>query len=200
MLKSVLLAGLLLTSVASFAQTWSVDKAHTRVGFTTTHLMISEVDGYFKTFDAKITAAKPDLSDAVVEMTADVNSVDTNNDRRDGDLRSERFFDVAKYPTLTFKSTSFKKVEGKKYKMMGDLTIHGVTKPVMFDVTMNGPVTMDNPRGKQEKAGFKVAGTIKRSDFNVGAALPLAVVSDEIELKANAEFSKDAPAGAAATK
>lgn len=196
MRKLFTLAGLLLTSVASFGQTWSIDKAHSRLGFTTTHLMISEVDGYFKTFDAKITAAKPDLSDAVVELTADANSVDTNTERRDNDLRSERFFDVAKYPMLTFKSTSLQKVEGKKYKLMGNLTMHGVTKPVTLDVTMNGPVTMDSPRGKQDKLGVKVTGMIKRSDFNIGAALPVAVVAEDVEIKANAEFSKDAPAGA----
>jgi polyisoprenoid-binding protein YceI len=178
-----------LAPFAAYAQTWTVDKAHTKVGFTVTHLMLSEVDGNFKTFDAKITATKPDLSDAVFELTADINSVDTDNDRRDGHLKSPDFFDAAKYPTLSFKSTSFKKVEGKKYKAMGDLTMHGVTKPVTLDVTMNGPVTNETPRGKQDKVGFKVAGVIKRSDFGVGSS-STAVVSEEVEIKANAEFNK----------
>jgi polyisoprenoid-binding protein YceI len=187
---------LLLTPVIAFlaltaqAQTWTVDKAHSRVGFTVTHLMLSEVDGNFKTFDAKITSSKPDLSDAVFDLTADVSSINTDNERRDGDLKSEKWFDAAKYPTLTFKSTSFKKVEGKKYKATGDLTMHGVTKPVTLDVIMNGPVTNESPRGKTEKVGFKVTGALKRSDFGVGTNVPVAVASDEIELKANGEFAK----------
>jgi polyisoprenoid-binding protein YceI len=179
-----------LASLSTYAQTtWAMDKAHSKLGFTVTHLALTEVDGNFKTFDAKVTANKPDLSDASFELTADVNSISTDNERRDNHLKSPDFFDVAKYPTLTFKSKSFQKVEGKKYKLTGDLTMHGVTKPVTLDVTMNGPVTMENPRGKQEKAGFKMAGTIKRSDFSVGT-IPTAVVGDEVEIKANGEFTK----------
>jgi len=171
------------------AQTWAVDKSHSKVGFTVTHLMLSEVDGNFKTFDAKVTAAKPDLSDAVFDLTADVNSINTDNDRRDGHLKSPDFFDAAKYPTLTFKSKSFTRVEGKKYKATGDLTMHGITKPVTLDVVMTGPVTNESPRGKQEKVGFKVTGLIKRSDFSLGT-IPVTVVSDEVELKAAGEFTK----------
>lgn len=176
---------------SAYAQTnWAVDKAHAKVGFTVTHLMLTDVDGNFKNFDAKITASKPDLSDAVVELTADVNSINTDNERRDGHLKSPDFFDATQFPTLTFKSTSFQKVEGKNYKMVGNLTMHGVTKPVTLDAVLTGPVTMENPRGKQEKAGLKVSGTLKRSDFNLGAKTPTAVVSDEVELKAAGEFAK----------
>ncbi|RYC71449.1 YceI family protein [Spirosoma sordidisoli] len=178
-----------LFAFAAQAQTWAVDKSHSKVGFTVTHLMLSEVDGNFKTFDAKVTAAKPDLSDAVFDLTADVNSINTDNDRRDGHLKSPDFFDAAKYPTLTFKSKSFTKVEGKKYKAVGDLTMHGITKPVTLDVVMTGPVTNESPRGKQEKVGFKVTGLIKRSDFSLGT-IPVTVVSDEVELKAAGEFTK----------
>lgn len=193
-MKSLFLtAALLAASFATYAQTWSVDKAHAKVGFSVTHMMLSEVEGNFKTFDAKITATQPDFSDAVVEMTADVNSINTDNSRRDEHLKGPDFFDAAKYPTLTFKSKSFQKVDGKKYKMTGDLTMHGVTQPITLDVTLTGPVTMDSPKGKQEKAGFKITGTLKRSDFKIGNA-PVAVIGDEIELKANAEFSKQASA------
>lgn len=180
----------LLFALTAYAQqTWNVDKSHAKVGFTVTHLLLSEVDGNFKTFDAKITTSKPDLSDAVFEMTADVNSIDTDNERRDGHLKSPDFFDAAKYPALTFKSTSFKKVEGKKYKIAGDLTMHGVTKPVTLDAVLSGPVVMENPRGKQEKAGLKVSGTLNRMDFGVGKSGG-AVVSEEVEIRANAEFAK----------
>lgn len=179
----------LLTVSAANAQTWAVDKAHSKVGFSVTHLMLSEVDGNFKTFDAKIISAKPDLSDAMIELTADINSINTENDRRDGHLKSPDWFDAAKYPTLTFKSTSFKKVDGKKYSLTGDLTMHGVTKPVTLDAVLTGPVTMENPRGKQEKAGLKISGTLKRSDFGVGSS-STAVVSEEVEIKAAGEFVK----------
>ena len=186
----------LLTLSASYAQTWTADKAHAKVGFTVTHLMLSEVDGNFKTYDAKITATKPDLSDAVFELTADINSINTDNDRRDGHLKSPDWFDATQYPTLTFKSTSFQKVADKKYKLTGDLTMHGVTKPVTLDAVLTGPVTMDSQRGKQDKAGLKISGTIKRSDFGVGSG-STAVVSDEIELKAAGEFVKQGDAQAA---
>lgn len=180
----------LLFGMSAFAQqTWTVDKAHAKVGFTVTHLMLADVDGNFKNFDAKITASKPDLSDAVFDLTADVNSISTDNERRDGHLKSPDFFDAATYPTLTFKSTSFQKVDGKKYKINGNLTMHGVTKPVTLDAVLTGPVTMENPRGKQEKAGLKVSGTIKRTDFGVGKPGG-AVVSEEVEIKANGEFAR----------
>lgn len=190
-MKTTLLSvAALLTVSATYAQTtWNADKAHSRVGFTVTHLLLSEVDGNFKTFDAKMTASKPDLSDAVIDLTADVSTINTENERRDGDLKSDKYFDVAKFPTLTFKSTSFQKVEGKKYKVMGNLMMHGITKPITLDAVLTGPVVMENSRGKQEKAGLKITGTIKRSDFSVGT-IPVAVVSDEIELKANGEFVK----------
>ncbi len=179
----------LFTISSTYAQTWTVDKAHAKVGFTVTHLMLSDVDGNFKTFDAKLTSAKPDLSDAVIEVSAEVTSVNTDNERRDGHLKSPDFFDAVKFPTLTFKSTSFKKVEGKKYKVTGDLTMHGVTRPVTLDAVLTGPVTLDNPRGKQEKAGLKISGILKRSDFGVGSS-STAVVSDEVEIKAAGEFVK----------
>ncbi|GAB3931769.1 YceI family protein [Larkinella terrae] len=188
MKKVTLFTAFLFASVATFAQTWKLDKAHAKVGFTVTHLLVSEVDGNFKTFDATLTSSKPDFSDAVVELTADVNSIDTDNERRDSDLKSDKFFDAAKFPTLTFKSKTFQKVEGKKYKVTGDLTMHGVTKPVTLDVTLNGPI--QHPMSKKDVAGFKITGEIKRSDFGIGPNMTTAVVSDEIALRANAEFGK----------
>ncbi|MVM33525.1 polyisoprenoid-binding protein [Spirosoma sp. HMF4905] len=190
-MKSILFTvACLITLSTSYAQTWAVDKAHSGVGFTVTHNLLSEVDGKFKTFDASITSAKADLSDAVFTFSADVNSISTDNERRDNHLKSPDFFDAAKFPTLTFKSTSFKKTEGKQYSLTGDLTMHGVTKPVTLAVTMNGPITAKGMGGKeQEKAGFKVTGTLKRSDFGVGT-IPVVVVSDEIELKVTGEFTK----------
>jgi polyisoprenoid-binding protein YceI len=183
------LLAVLLIAGSTFAQTWSVDKGHAKLGFNVTHLLLSEVDGSFKTFDAKITSSKDDFSDAVVELTSDVNSIDTDVENRDKHLKGPDFFDAEKFPTITFKSTSFKKVEAKKYKLAGNLTIHGVTKPVELDVTLNGPVV--HPYNKKNVVGLKATGVIKRSDFGIGAGTPGAVVSDEVNIVANAEFFKD---------
>jgi polyisoprenoid-binding protein YceI len=187
MKKTILLALALFASVATFAQDWTLDKAHSKLSFTVTHLMISEVDGGFKNFDAKLTSSKADLSDAVFELTAQVNSISTDNERRDGHLKSPDFFDAEKFPTLTFKSTSFTKVEGKKYKLVGDLTMHGVTKKVTLDAILNGPV--ENGRTKKPMIGIKVSGSINRIDFGVGKSGP--TVSDEVELRAAGEFNKN---------
>ena len=188
MKKVTLFAALLLTSAAAFAQTWTNDKAHSKLAFTVTHLMLSEVDGSFRNFDVKMTSSKDDYTDAQIDLTADVNSVYTNEDKRDGHLKSPDFFDAAKYPTLTFKSTGIQKLGGNKYKLMGNLTMHGVTKPVTLDATITPATT--HPMNKKTVAGFKVSGEVKRSDFTVGT-IPVAVVSDEIALRAGGELVKN---------
>jgi polyisoprenoid-binding protein YceI len=175
-------------SLASFAQTWTLDPAHSKLGFSVTHMMISDVDGAFTNFEAKITSSKEDFSDAVIELTADANSVSTDNEKRDAHLKTEDFFDVAKYKSLTFKSKSVQKVADNKYKVTGDLTLHGVTKPVTLDATLRG--TTVNPMSKKTVAGFKVTGTIKRSDFSFGTKFPNAMLSEEVTLTANTEFIK----------
>lgn len=189
MKKATIIAALLISSAATFAQTWSVDKAHSRLGFNVTHLTVAELGGTFNSIDAKITSSKEDFTDAVIELTADVNSINTDNEQRDGHLKSPDFFDAGKYPTLTFKSTSFKKVSGKKYKLNGDLTMHGVTKPVVLDVVFNGTTT--NPMSKKTIAGFTITGKIKRSDFGIAASMPAAMLGDEVALQASTEFAKD---------
>ncbi|MBD2700842.1 YceI family protein [Spirosoma sp. BT702] len=187
MKKATFFAALLCSSVGAFAQNWTLDKAHSNLGFSVTHMMLAEVDGKFQNFDVKMTSSKDDFSDAQIDLTADVNSINTNQDRRDTHLKSPDFFDAAKYPTLSFKSKSITKVGGNKYKLAGDLTMHGVTKPVTLDAVINGPVT--NPQNKKVKAGFKVTGEVKRADFALGGA-PTAVVSDEIAIRASGELDK----------
>ena len=178
-----------LVTLNASAQTWTADKAHSKLGFSITHLMVSDVEGSFKNFTSTITSAKADFSDAVIELTADVNSVNTEDDKRDGHLKSADFFDAAKYPALTFKSTSVKKVSANKYKVGGLLTLHGVTKPVVLDATLRGTTT--NPQSQKTIAGFKVTGTIKRADYALGTKYPAAMLSDEIALVANTEFVKN---------
>lgn len=180
-----ILAALVLISASALAQTWSVDKAHAKLGFGITHLMISEVDGNFKSYEASITSSKDDFSDAVFQISADIDSIDTGHKGRDKDLRSEGYFDAVKFPKLAFKSTSITKGEGNKYKLVGDLTIKGVTKSVEMDVVINGPV---DRRGKKV-IGLKVAGMFKRTDFGVGKPGG-AMVSEEVLIIANGEFVK----------
>ena len=176
-------------SLASFAQTWTLDPAHSKLGFSITHMMISDVDGAFTNFEAKITSSKEDFSDAVIELTADANSVSTDNEKRDGHLKTEDFFDVAKYKTVTFKSKSVQKVGDNKYKVTGDLTLHGVTKPIVLTATVVG--TAVHPQSKKELVGLKVSGVIKRSDFGIGAGFPAPMLGDEVTIAGDFEFVKE---------
>jgi polyisoprenoid-binding protein YceI len=192
MKKLILFVALISTGLLAFkpiASSWSVDNAHSKLGFEITHLMLTDIEGSFKNVESKITSSKADFSDAVVELTADVNSVNTDNEKRDAHLVGADFFDAEKYPKLTFKSTSFKKVGNNKYKVNGNLSFHGVTKPVTLDATLKGINV--NAQTKKETAGFKVTGTIKRSDFNFGTKYPTAMLSDEVTLNANTQFVKN---------
>ncbi len=188
MKKITLSAAVLLLSTMVFAQTkWVVNKAHARLGFTVSHLAVSDVDGNFKKFDATLTSSKPDFSDAVFEVSADVSSINTDNDNRDNDLRSDHYFDAAKYPTLTFMSKSITKTGDKTYKLTGDLTMHGVTKTVSLDMAVTG--TGKNMQNQKPIAGFKVTGTINRTDFGVGH-VPAAMVGGNVEIRAVGEFDQ----------
>ena len=169
---------------------WQIDQSHSNVKFTVTHMVVSEVEGSFKKFDGTIEHSQPDLSDAKVTFTVDVNSVDTDNEKRDGHLRSDDFFNAEKYPQMKFESTSFTPVSGKKYKMVGNLTIREVTKPVTFDVTYNGSIT----NGGKSKAGFKATTTINRFDYNLkwdrATEAGSLVVDKDVIVSVNAEFDK----------
>ncbi len=173
----------------TYAQTWSSDKSHSKLGFSVSHLMLSDVDGNFKNFNLKVTAPKDGFQDAVVELTANVNTINTEDETRDKHLQGADFFDAEKYPTLTFKSKSFKLNKKKKGLIVGDLTIRGVTKTITLTVTYNGSGI--HPYSKKTVAGFKVKGAFKRSDFGIGTGTPNAVVGDDITLDANIEIAKD---------
>lgn len=178
-----------LLSTSLFAQTtWNVDKPHAKLTFTTTHLGISDVAGLFKTFDASIVTSEEDFSDAVFELTVDVASIDTEVEMRDNHLRSADFFNVEKYPKMTYKSTSIKKAGKDKYKLTGELTLHGITKPVTMDLWYRG--TIENPQSQALTSGFQLTGTLKRSDFNIGPDFPAPMISDEVGIKADGEFVK----------
>ncbi|SEM73527.1 Polyisoprenoid-binding protein YceI [bacterium A37T11] len=167
---------------------WKNDPPHSQLGFTVTHLGISDISGTFNDFTATIDAQKPDFSDAKFELKAKVASIDTRVEQRNTHLKSPDFFDAEKYPELTFTSTSINSTGGKTFKLTGDLTIHGVTKTVTFDGVYRG--TIDNPMSKKPSAGFSISGIIKRSDFKLGEKFPDAMVSDEVRVKADGEFAQ----------
>jgi len=187
MKKIILFLALVLLNSSMFAQTtWKVDPNHSKLAFSTIHLGISEVDGLFKKFDVSIESNKEDFSDAVIDLTVDIASIDTEIEKRDNHLRSEDFFDAINYPKMTFKSTSIQEVEKNKYKLNGDLTLHGITKPVTMDLWYRG--TVENPKDKSKISGFQLTGSINRSDFNIGSKFPEPLLSDAVKIKADGEF------------
>ncbi|SEJ42667.1 Polyisoprenoid-binding protein YceI [Dyadobacter koreensis] len=179
---------LTVASLTTFAQTWKSDKAHSQLKFDITHLGISTVSGAFTDFDATINATKPDFSDATFTLTAKTASINTGVEKRNEHLKSADFFDAAANPEITFKSTSFKKVSESKYQLTGNLTMHGVTKPVSLDFIYRGTVT--NPMNKKAVAGFRATGTIKRSDFGIGPKFEAPMLSEEVIITADGEFGQ----------
>lgn len=182
----IILAAFFVLTSFGLQSAWNNDDAHSQLSFTVKHLGIADVTGNFTDFDASIQSTKEDFSDAVVELTAKVNSINTRVEARDNHLKSADFFDAAKYPTLHFKSTQLKKAAKNKYKLTGNLTMHGVTKPVTLQMIYNGKVV--NAMNKKPTAGFQVTGTIKRSDFAIGNGFPAPMISDEVKIKADGEF------------
>jgi polyisoprenoid-binding protein YceI len=176
-----------LSTTISAQTTWEADKAHSQVSFGITHLTISEVEGRFNEFDAAIEAEKEDFSDAKYTVEISVPSIDTGIERRDSHLKSADFFDAEKYPKMTFVSTSSEKVGEGKYRVAGDLTFHGITKPVTLDVWHRGTITNQNG---ELVSGFEITGDVSRSDFNLGPDFPEAVLSDKVIIDVDAEFKK----------
>lgn len=158
-----LAASLLASSALAETTDWTLDPAHSHIGFSVPHLMISEVEGQFKTYSAKVQLDEADLTKSQVEFTGEVASLDTENAERDKHLKSPEFFDAAKFPQLTFKSSKITKA-GKGYKLKGQLTVHGVTKDVTLDATVSQAIK--NPWGKQVRA-VKITGKLKRSDYGL---------------------------------
>ena len=189
MKKLILAAAVLATFsfTANEVANWGIDSSHSRMGFTFNHQGIAEMQGEFKKVDVQITASAADFSDASIVLTAQANSVYTGSEGRDQHLQAPDFLDAAQFPTITFKSSSMKKVGEKDYVVSGELTMHGVTKPVELKARHNA--TIQTKQGV-DVAGFKVTGTIKRTDFGVGASFPSAVASDEMQVNADIEISR----------
>lgn len=190
MKKFILMTAVMLLALAAEAQTtWTNDPQHSRLGFVVKHLMISEVDGRFADFNATVTTSKPDYSDAKITLTAKVASINTDVEARDAHLKTADFFDAAKYPTLTFKSTKLVKQSAKKGYIYGNLTFHGITKPIKLDATFFGKVV--NPMNEHVTAGFQIKGILKRTDYNLGPKFPELMIGNDVRIIANVEFSPD---------
>lgn len=174
---------------ALHAQTkWAVDKSHTDIRFTATHMVISEVDGEFKDFDGTVTSQSEDFDGAKVEFIAQVASINSDNERRDNHLKGDDFFNAEAHPTLSFKGAIQK--DADKYFLVGDFTMRGTTKAIKFDVKYNGSI--DTRRGK--KAGFKITGMVNRFDYGLKFDRTLEsgglVVSEEIQITCNVELNE----------
>jgi polyisoprenoid-binding protein YceI len=176
-----------------FAQSgkWALDRVHSGITFSVAHMVIAEATGRFDDFTLNVLSDKEDFSDAKIDVVIKVASVNTDNKRRDDHLRTSEFFDAAQYPEIIFKSREMKPVGDKKYKLLGDFTMKGVTKPIELDVRFGGFIK--DKQGKM-RAGFKVTGVINRQDYGVKWNSLLdnggATVGDEVELRANLELVK----------
>lgn len=194
-LKQTAIAALLVVSWSFNAQTnWKVDGSHSKLGFSVTHLMVSETEGKFKVYEGTVSSkSEMDFTDAKIEFSIDVNSINTDDEKRDGHLKSADFFDVEKFPKMTFKATSMKagKIKGT-YDLEGDLTMHGVTKKVKL-TAIGASKTVKDPWGNTKYA-FKITGKLNRVDYGLkwNAALEAGgvVVSEDVKIDCTIELNK----------
>jgi polyisoprenoid-binding protein YceI len=170
---------------------YKIDAAHSEIKFQVRHMMITNVTGTFLQFDATMDSEKPDFSDANISFEADINSITTNQEQRDGHLKSADFFDATNHPKLTFTSTGIDKVDDNDFKLHGNITLRGVTRPITLDVEYGGTAT--DGYG-QTKSGFEMKGKINRKDFGLNwSALTEAgglVVSDDVKLLMQVQMIK----------
>jgi polyisoprenoid-binding protein YceI len=187
--RSLAIALLALPAFALAADAWNLDGPHSQTSFTVKHLLISKVRGEFTKTTAKVILDEADVTRSTVEASIEVASITTRDEKRDAHLKSPDFFDAAKFPTITFKSTKVEKA-GEGLKVTGDLTIRGVTKSVALDVT--GPTAeIKDPWGLSRR-GVSATTKINRKDFGVSYG-PDAVVSDAVTITIDAELVKEAP-------
>ena len=171
-------------SLGELSGTWTLDPAHTRIGFVARHAMVTKVRGSFNDFDATVVVDGDDIARSRAEVIIRTASIDTRNEQRDGHLRSNDFLALEEYPTITFSSTGVERVDDETYRVTGDLTVRGVTRPVIVDFEYQGAAT--DPFGNF-RIGFEGSTTISRKDFGItwNAALETGgvLVSDKIVLE-----------------
>ncbi|HEU5140494.1 MAG TPA: YceI family protein [Bacillales bacterium] len=173
---------------------WKVDPAHSSLDFSVKHMMISKVKGTFHDFGASVEADPADLTDANIQFTVDVSSIDTRNGDRDGHLKSGDFFNAEEYPEMTFQSTNITKKSDGEYDVTGDLTIRGTTRPATFELTFEGQ--SKDPMSGNHVVGFSGEGKINRSEFGLewNAALETGgvLIGDEVKIFIEIEASEEA--------
>jgi polyisoprenoid-binding protein YceI len=186
---SLLVVALTIFGSLAFAQTstWVPDKAHSGVDFSILHLSLSNVRGHFGNIGGAIVLNAADITKSTVNVTIDVTTVDTGVAARDADLKSANFFDVAQFPTATFVSKSVAK-GGSGLTVSGDLTVHGVTKPVVLQV--EGPTGPIAGQGGKQHSGFSATTTINRTDFGIATKYPTTVVGDVVKLTIDLDVVK----------
>jgi polyisoprenoid-binding protein YceI len=184
-----LLGMLALATPLALAQTstWVPDKAHSGVDFSILHMSLSKVRGHFGNIGGTIVLNESDISKSTVNVTIDVTTVDTGVTNRDNDLKSAKFFDATQFPTATFVSTGVSK-SGSGLTVAGNLTLHGVTKPVVLQV--DGPTGPVNGMDKKPHSGFSGTTTIKRTDFGIASGFPATVVGDDVALTIDLDVVK----------
>ena len=188
--RSLLFAGILCLSTSlAFGQTstWVPDKAHSEVDFSILHLGLSRVHGHFGNIGGTIVLNESDITKSTVNVTIDVNTVDTGVAGRDTDLKGANFFDVAQFPTADFVSTGIAK-SGSSLTVSGNLTLHGITKPVVLEV--EGPTGPVQGMDKKPHSGFSASATISRTAFGIAPKFPTAVVGDEVKLTIDLDVAK----------
>jgi polyisoprenoid-binding protein YceI len=178
-------------TVAATTTKWVLDPMHSEVQFKVKHLVISTVSGFFKSFEGSLETENEDFEDSKISFAINIDSIDTNQTQRDEHLKSADFFDAAKYPQITFASTSFKKTDDDQFELIGDLTVKGVTKQVKLNAEFGG--STDDFYGNT-KAGFEVTGKINRKDFGLTwdgvTEAGSIVVGEDIKLLINVQFAK----------
>ncbi|WP_442264779.1 YceI family protein [Tenacibaculum sp. ZS6-P6] len=185
MKKIVLTLLALVTLISINAQTiWKVDKAHSSITFSVSHFMISEVTGNFEKFD--ITAVSNKKFEAPkFNVSIDASTINTNQSGRDNHLKAVDFFDVANHANIIFKSNNFKQLEGKEFQTIGEITIKGITKEVIFKGKLNGII---EGRGGKKKAGLKLTSVINREEFNVGKGMK--PIGNDVEIVVHVEMNE----------
>jgi polyisoprenoid-binding protein YceI len=190
---ALLISGPFLIGHIAQAQTtkWKYDASHAKVGFSISHFGISETEGKFTKFSGAVLSDKEDFSDAKIDFTIDVSSINTEDAQRDTHLKSPDFFDEVKYPTITFKGKKLEATKKNTYLLTGDLTMHGVTKEITLETLYKG--TVDDPFGNT-KAGFKLSGVIDRTKWGLNWNGTLAagglLVGNDVKLDINIELAK----------
>ena len=168
--------------------TWDIDASHSTVGFSVRHMMVSKVRGRFSKFEGTIRTGD-NFVDSSVEASIDMGSIDTNNEQRDGHIRSADFFDAEKYPYITFKLTGIEPVDDENFRVKGELTVKEITKPITLDATVEG--RMPDPFGARERVGISARGQLNRMEFGLnwdGLAGAVPFASHTIKLEVDAEI------------